>query len=157
YFAMSRDRLFPAALSRIHPRYHTPANAVFAQACWSILLTTTATAFIVAPVPDAGGRLPGAVLDAWSKLHRTPLYDILYTYVIFGANVFNMLAITSVFVLRVRHPEWPRPYRTWGYPVTPSLYVAAALLLLGNMLRETPTESLAGLAIIALGLPAYWL
>jgi APA family basic amino acid/polyamine antiporter len=67
-----------------------------------------------------------------------------------------MLAITSVFVLRARQPDWPRPYRTWGYPVTPALYVIAALVLLGNMLRETPTESLAGLAIIALGLPAYW-
>jgi APA family basic amino acid/polyamine antiporter len=77
--------------------------------------------------------------------------------VIFGANVFYTLAIASVFTLRKRHPEWPRPYRTWGYPLTPLLYVAAALLLLGNMIRETPTESLAGLAIIALGLPAYWI
>ncbi len=100
--------------------------------------------------------MPGPVLAAWSKLNRTPLYDVLFTYVIFGANVFYMLAITSVFVLRSRQPDWPRPYRTWGYPVTPALYVIAALVLLGNMLHETPTESLAGLAIIALGLPAYW-
>ncbi len=79
----------------------------------------------------------------------------LFTYVIFGANIFYMLAIASVFVLRKKHPEWPRPYRTWGYPLTPALYVIAALLLLGNMLLETPTESAAGLSIVAAGLPAY--
>ena len=68
-----------------------------------------------------------------------------------------MLAIASVFVLRVRRPDLPRPYRTWGYPVTPLLYVVAALLLLGNMLRyQSRVESLAGLGIILLGLPAYW-
>ena len=55
---------------------------------------------------------------------------------IFGANVFYMLTITGVFVLRKRQPEWPRPYRTWGYPVTPVLYVIGALVLLGNMLRS---------------------
>ena len=78
---------------------------------------------------------------------------------IFGANLFYMLAIASVFVLRVRRPDLPRPYRTLGYPVTPLLYVAAALLLLGNMLcdHQSRIQSLAGLGIIALGVPAYWL
>jgi APA family basic amino acid/polyamine antiporter len=156
YFAMARDRLFPAALCRIHPRYHTPANAIFAQGTWAIVLTVIATVLILAPIPGTGSGLPRGLLAAWAKLNQTPLYTILYTYVIFGANLFYLLAISAVFVLRKRHPEWPRPYRTWGYPVTPSLYVFAALALLGNMLRETPSESLAGLAIIALGLPAYW-
>jgi APA family basic amino acid/polyamine antiporter len=157
YFAMARDGLFPAALCRIHPRYQTPANAVLAQACWAILLTVIATALLVAPAPGSESQLPAAIVGGWSRLHQKPLYDILFTYVIFGANLFYMLAISSVFVLRRRHPEWPRPYRTWGYPVTPLLFVAASLLLMGNMLRETPSESLAGLAIIALGLPAYLL
>jgi amino acid transporter len=156
YFAMARDRLFPAALCRIHPRYRTPANAIFAQGTWAILLTVIATALILAPAPGTESQWPRPVVAAWSKLNRTPLYTVLYTYVIFGANLFYLLAIASVFVLRARLPDLPRPYRTWGYPVTPLLYVAASLLLLGNMLRQTPTESLAGLAIIALGLPAYW-
>jgi APA family basic amino acid/polyamine antiporter len=158
YFAMARDRLFPAALGRIHPRFQTPSNAVLAQGIWAILLTVAATTLILVPVPGpgSGAGLPGPVRAAWTKLNQTPLYDVLFTYVIFGANIFYMLAITSVFVLRKRQPDWPRPYRTWGYPITPALYVVAALVLLGNMLRETPTESLAGLSIIALGLPAYW-
>jgi APA family basic amino acid/polyamine antiporter len=59
----------------------------------------------------------------------------------------------------VRQPDLPRPYRTWGYPLTPLLYVAAALFLLGNMLldHQSRVQSLAGLGIIALGVPAYWL
>ena len=69
-----------------------------------------------------------------------------------------MLAIASVFVLRVRRPDLPRPYRTLGYPVTPLLFVAAALLLLGNMLVDDQSRvpSLVGLGIIAAGVPAYW-
>ena len=158
YFAMARDGLFPRAISRIHPRFHTPANAVLAQGLWAITLTVVGTVLIVAPAPASGGGLPWFVVKAWTKLNETPLYDVLFTYVIFGANVFYLLAIASVFVLRVRHPEWPRPYRTWGYPFTPLLFVFAALLLLGNMLADPKSrfESLAGLGIILLGLPAYW-
>ena len=66
-----------------------------------------------------------------------------------------MLAIASVFVLRARRPDLPRPYRTWGYPATPLLYIVASLVLLASMLRETPAESIAGLLIILLGLRAY--
>ena len=84
---------------------------------------------------------------------------MLYTYVIFGANVFYLLAIASVFVLRARQPDLPRPYRTWGYPFTPLLYVVAALLLLGNMLvdYQSRVQSATGLGLILLGLPAYYL
>ena len=82
---------------------------------------------------------------------------MLYTYVIFGGTVFYTLAITSVFVLRWKRPELPRPYRTWGYPVTPLLYVLASLLLIQSMLTTATIESIAGLGIIAAGLPAYLL
>jgi amino acid transporter len=156
YFAMARDRLFPRWLCEIHPRFQTPAHAVGTQGAWAIVLTIAATAMILAPAPGESSSLPGPVLAAWTKLNATPLYTILYTYVIFGANVFYLLAITSVFVLRRRRPDLPRPYRTWGYPFTPALYVVAALLLLGNMVWKTPAESLAGLAIIGLGIPVYW-
>jgi amino acid transporter len=156
YFAMARDGLFPAALSRVHPRFGTPANAVVAQAVWSILLTVLGTLMIVVP-PPAGGGLPGAIVRAWTKLHETPLYDVMYNYVIFGGTVIYTLTITSVFVLRQRHPDWPRPYRTWGYPVTPLLYLAASALLMSSMLQNTPFESVAGLGIILAGAPAYLL
>lgn len=159
YFAMARDRVFPSALCRVHSRFQTPANAVLAQGIWASILTILGTALIVVPPNAAGPNLPGPLLFAWKKLNETPLYDILFTYVIFGANLFYMLAISSVFVLRMRRPELPRPYRTLGYPLTPLLYVAAAVFLLGNMLadHQSRVQSLAGLAIIALGLPAFWL
>lgn len=155
YFAMARDRLFPAVLCRIHPRFQTPANAIFAQAVWGILLISAATTMKLVPSPAGDSGLPRPVLYAWGQLNQKPLYDILYTYVIFGANLFYLLAIAGVFVLRARYPDWARPYRTWGYPVTPLLYVVGALVLMYNMVRETPVESLGGLAIVALGLPAY--
>ena len=102
---------------------------------------------------------PRLIVNAWEKLNDTELYDMLYNYVIFGAVIFYMLAISSVFVLRRRQPDLPRPYRTWGYPLTPLLYVTASLLLLGNMLADKTSrvQSLAGLGIILLGVPAYWL
>jgi basic amino acid/polyamine antiporter, APA family len=158
YFAMARDGLFPAGLCRIHPRFQTPANAVLSQGIWAIMLTLAGTFLMIVP-PSVAPGWPSPILAAWKKLNDTPLYDLLYSYVIFGANLFYMLAISSVFVLRIRQPDLPRPYRTWGYPLTPLLYVAAALLLLGNMLAddESRVQSLAGIGIILLGLPAYWL
>jgi len=158
YFAMARDGLFPVGLSRVNDRFQTPANAVLAQGIWAIILTLAGTFLVVVP-PTVAPGLPRLIAAAWKKLNETPLYDLLFTYVIFGANLFYMLAISSVFVLRARRPDLPRPYRTWGYPLTPVLYVAAALLLLGNMLadHQSRVQSLAGLGIILLGVPAYWL
>jgi APA family basic amino acid/polyamine antiporter len=157
YFAMARDHLFPKALCRIHPTFQTPANAILAQGVWSIVLTIAATVLILYPPSASPISLPNWVVAAWSKLNETPLYDLLYTYVIFGANIFYTLAIASVFVLRVRQPDLHRPYRTIGYPFTPVLYVLASLLLLANMIAEPQSRvpSLVGFGIILLGIPAY--
>ena len=157
YFAMSRDGLFPEGLCKIHARFRTPANAVLSQGIWATALTVAGTVMIVVQPPAKGEHLPTFIQAAWEKLNTTPLYDLLFNYVIFGANIFYLLAIASVFVLRVRQPDLPRPYRTLGYPITPLLYVAAALLLLGNMLadHQSRLESLFGIAIILLGLPVY--
>ena len=69
--------------------------------------------------------------------------------------VFHAAAATAVFVLRRRRPVVAVAYRTWGYPVVPALFVLACLLLVGNTLVQRPVESLWGLALVALGLPAY--
>ena len=105
YFAMARDGLFPATLCRIHPRFQTPAHAVVAQAVWAILLTVAGTALIVIPPPEAAGGLPGPIRLAWAKLHQTPLYDVLYTYVIFGATLFTC---------------WPSPASSSSAPDAPT-------------------------------------
>jgi APA family basic amino acid/polyamine antiporter len=157
YFAMARDGLFPHMLGHVHRRFQTPANAIGAQAIWSIALTVLGTIPIVANPPTSPGSLPAPLLAAWTTLHTRPLYDVLYGYVIFGGTVIYTLTITSVFVLRYRLPDFPRPYRTWGYPLTPLVYVAASLYLMASMLQENSHESFAGLGIILLGLPAYFL
>jgi APA family basic amino acid/polyamine antiporter len=155
YFAMARDGLLPARLARIHPVFRTPADAILAQAGWALVLTAAATALTVVPPPAARSGWPVPILTCWAALNTTPLYDLLFTYVIFGETLFYLLTVSSVFVLRVRRPDWPRPYRTWGYPVTPLVYIVASLLIAGSMLRQRPAESCAGLVVVLLGLPAY--
>jgi APA family basic amino acid/polyamine antiporter len=125
YLPMAQDGLFFRSLSRIHPRYRTPAACLIAQGAWAAALTFTGT------------------------------YEQLYTYVVFALFLFHALTGAAVIVLRRTRPDAPRPYRTWGYPAVPLLFVLAAAALLVNTLVEKPLESLLGLILVALGIPAY--
>jgi APA family basic amino acid/polyamine antiporter len=125
YLPMAEDRLFFRAVARIHPRHHTPGVSLWVQCAWSVLLTVSGS------------------------------YEQLYTYVIFASVLFHAAGGTAVFVLRRTRPDLERPYRTWGYPWAPAVFVLSSLLLLGNTLFERPVESLLGLGLVALGLPAY--
>jgi APA family basic amino acid/polyamine antiporter len=125
FYAMARDGLFFRRLAEIHPRFRTPGPAIVLQGIWSAALCLSGT------------------------------YTRLYTFVVFAAVLFYALAGASVIVLRIRHPEWPRPYRTWGYPWTPLLYVGVCVVVLVSTLVSQPKESGIGLAILGLGLPAY--
>lgn len=155
YFAMARDGLFPEGLCKVHRRFQTPANAIIAQAAWSIALTVGATAFLLIKPPEEGS-VPGFVRGPWVKFHGTAIYSVLLTYVIFGGTVLYTLTAASIFVLRRTRPDLPRPYRVWGYPITPLLYIAASLVLIRSMLIHTRVESFAGLSIILAGVPAYF-
>jgi APA family basic amino acid/polyamine antiporter len=156
YFAMARDGLFPQFLRKIHPKFQTPANAIIAQSAWAIAITTLGTIPLVI-APSERIVLHVSLLPAWVTLNKTPLYDLLYNYVIFGGTIIYTLTITSVFVLRVKRPDLHRPYRTWGYPITPLIYVASSFLLMGSMLNSKPSEAIAGLGLILLGIPVYWI
>ncbi len=125
YMPMARDGLFFHSLARIDPRSRVPARSLWAQSLWAILLTLSGT------------------------------YEQLFTYVTFVVVLFQVAAGVALFVLRRRRPALPRPYRAWGYPVVPALFVLASLLLVGNTLAERPVESMAGLGLLAIGLPAY--
>jgi APA family basic amino acid/polyamine antiporter len=125
YLPMAQDGLFFRRLSRIHPRYRTPTACLVAQGAWSVVLTFT-------------GK-----------------YDQLYTYVVFALFLFHALTGAAVIVLRRTQPHTPRPYRTWGYPVVPVVFVLAATALLVNTLVEKPLESVLGLLLMAAGIPAY--
>jgi APA family basic amino acid/polyamine antiporter len=126
YFAMSRDRLFFQAISRVHPRFLTPHVSIIAIGLWSIVLSLSGT------------------------------FEQLFTYVIFGQWLFFGLTVAAVFVLRKKRPGLPRPYRTWGYPLTPAVFILAAFLISLNSLVKEFWNSMAGLAIIMLGIPAYF-
>jgi APA family basic amino acid/polyamine antiporter len=83
-------------------------------------------------------------------------YDQLLGYVVFAVYVFHALAGAAVIVLRRSRPDAPRTYRVWGYPWIPLLFAGSALLFVVNTLIERPRESLAGIGLMAIGLPAYW-
>jgi APA family basic amino acid/polyamine antiporter len=125
YLPMAQDGLFFQRLSRIHHRYRTPTACLVAQGAWAVALTFTGT------------------------------YEQLYTYVIFALLLFHALTGAAVVVLRLSRPDAPRPYRTWGYPVVPAVFVLAATALLVNTLVEKPLESLLGLLLVGAGVPAY--
>jgi basic amino acid/polyamine antiporter, APA family len=126
YLPMARDGLFFRSVGRVHPRHHTPVASLWAQSGWSALLTVSGT------------------------------YSQLYTYSTFATVLFHIGTTAAVFVLRRDRPTAPRAYRVWGYPFTPALFALASLLLVGNTVHERPVESILGLGLVALGLPAYW-
>ncbi len=125
-FAMATDGRFFASAARVHPVHRTPHVALLVTSGWSALLTLT------------GG------------------YEALFTYVTFASVLFGTLGGVAIFVLRIRRPEVPRPYRALGHPVVSALYVLGSLALVGNTLSERPLESIAGLGLVAIGLPFYF-
>jgi len=82
-------------------------------------------------------------------------YDRLLTYVTFASLAFNALTVAGLFVLRRTRAEMPRPYRTWGYPVTPAVYLVGAVFFLIYIFIGDPVDACAGIGLVALGLPAY--
>ncbi|HYX81239.1 MAG TPA: amino acid permease, partial [Gemmatimonadales bacterium] len=121
-YAMARQGLFFQAQGYVHPRYATPIIALITQAIISAILAASGT------------------------------YDRLFTYVVFAEFLFYALSAGAVLRLRRRAPELARPYRTWGYPWTPIVFIVCAALLVGNTIWKKPRESAVGAGLIALGL-----
>jgi APA family basic amino acid/polyamine antiporter len=136
YFAMARDGLFLPAAAVVHPRFKTPAVAIVAQAIWSSLLVLTGS---------------GAALT---------------TYTGFAVILFGGVAVAALFVLRHREPDAPRPFKALGYPVAPAVFTIASAAIVLNALwtdlfrpiaaGEPWGPAAAGLLVIALGLPVYF-
>ena len=110
----------------VHPRYATPAFALVTQGVIACILTAFGS------------------------------YDQLFTYVVFAQFVFYALSASAVIRLRQKAPQVARPYRTWGYPATPIVFIAFAVWLVYNTIVETPKDSAIGAGIILLGLPGYY-
>ena len=127
YYAMARDGAFFSAAARVHPTFRTPTTAILAQSLWAGILVLTGT------------------------------FDQLVEYTGFAVVLFAGLAVTALFVLRRREPDAERPFRAWGYPLGPLVFTGASFLIVANALWQSPATSLTGLAIIAAGIPAYFL
>jgi len=127
YFAQAADGLFFRKFAEVHPKYGTPGFAILAQGLWAALLVVTGS------------------------------YETLIDYALFGIWVFYGLMIGAVMVLRKTQPNLPRPYRMWGYPVTPVIFLAITVWFLGNMLVTRPGPAWAGLGLMLTGVPAYFL
>jgi basic amino acid/polyamine antiporter, APA family len=125
YYAMARDGVFFKRLTYIHPKFGTPSSAIILQAVWTCLLVLTNT------------------------------LGTLFTYVSVVITLFSAFTVGSVIVLRYKRPELKRPYKLWGYPIVPILFVAIHLWIVWGSVTEKPFESLVGLFIVCLGIPAY--
>jgi amino acid transporter len=140
-FAMARDGLLPGVLGRIHRAAKSPANAVIVQALWAMAMVHAA--FTIAK-PNADG-----VRDVRSA------FDKLTDFAIFGSSIFYALTVAAVYVLRRKLPDAPRPYRTWGYPITPALFLIAFVALQISLFVKDPWQCLSGFILIGAGAVYY--
>jgi len=128
FLAMAQDRCFFKSMRYIHPRYRVPTKAIVWQGIWSSLLCLSGT------------------------------YQDLFEYVVFALVIFWAATGLAVIILRSKRPETPRPYKAWGYPVLPILFVLINLGVFLNTIWAQPRKSLIGLIILIAGIPAflYW-
>jgi len=125
YYAMSQDGLFFKSVGKLHPRYKTPVAALLVQAVWTTVLCVSGS------------------------------YGQLLDYIIFAVLVFYILTIAGLFVLRVKLPDAPRPYKALGYPILPAAYILLASWICIVLLRYKPQYTWPGLALVLLGIPVY--
>src|SRR3989475_338440 len=132
-YAMARDGLLPRWLATVHPRFLTPIPSLAVQAVVAIALTLISTD------------------PSWKNT-----YNHLFTYVVLAEFVFYGMSCGAVIVLRRKEPGLVRPYKAWGYPVTPIVFILFALWLLYNTAREQPVDVAMSTLLVLAGLPLYW-
>jgi APA family basic amino acid/polyamine antiporter len=126
-YALAKDGLIVKSLARVSPRTHVPIRALVVQCFWACVVALSGE------------------------------YDTLTDYAIFALTLFYALVAASIFIYRRREPDTERPYRTWGYPVVPILFLIVSVALIIQTIVNTPRQSAIGLFLISLGVPVYWL
>jgi len=127
YYAMAKDQLFFSKAGVLDPVHHAPVFSLGVQCVWAVLLTLSGS------------------------------YNDLLNYVIFAVLLFYILTIAGLFVLRRTHPDLDRPYKAFGYPVLPAIYILAASLIDVLLLIYVPNYTWPGLIIVLLGVPVYFI
>jgi len=126
-YALAKDGLIVKSLAQVSRRTHVPIRALVVQGFWACVVALSGS------------------------------YDTLTDYAIFALTIFYILVAGSVFLFRRRQPDAERPYRTWGYPVVPIVFLLASSWLVFMTIVNSPRQSIIGLGLILLGLPVYWL
>ncbi|MGI8641099.1 MAG: APC family permease [Pyrinomonadaceae bacterium] len=142
YYAMAKDKLFFQSTAKLN-KNHVPAFALILQCVWACLL--------VLPRTRSGKFLPDGAEDYGN------LYGMLLDYVVFAVLIFYILTIIGLFILRRTRPDAERPYKAFGYPVIPAVYIVAATVISLVLLFYKPQTSLPGLAIVLSGIPVYFI
>jgi len=154
-YAMGQDRLAPAKLAQLHPRYQTPALATIVMTAWACSLIVVLGALLQSDLPLFDTKDIGPD----GKPVKDSPFEVLTKFVIFGSVTFETLAVATIFVFRRRIPVTAenRPYRCWGYPVVPALYCAimAAVLVTFFLNPGSRSEAFVGLGFIATGALVY--
>jgi APA family basic amino acid/polyamine antiporter len=125
-YAMAKEKLFFQSMGKVNEKYHVPMVALIVQGVWACMLTASGS------------------------------YDQLYTYVVFVSWLFYAMSCGAVIVLRRKAPNMPRPYKTWGYPVVPAIFILFAICLMINTIVEAPRDAAIGAGIMLSGLPVYF-
>lgn len=131
-FAMAQDGYFFRPMATIHPRFQTPGNAILFITVW------------------------GALLAVWGAAAPKYFFMLLDDYVTVPSLLLNALTVSAVFRLRKTRPELPRPYKAWGYPVLPLLFIVVVLWMVSHEIRQDWVSALAGIAMVSAGIPFYF-
>jgi len=126
-YALAKDGLIIKSLAHVSPRTHVPVRALIVQAVWACVVAMSGS------------------------------YDTITDYAIFALTLFYILVAGSIFLFRKRLPDAERPYRTWGYPVVPVVFLIVSSWVIVMTIVSSPRQSAIGLGLILLGLPVYWL
>ena len=127
YYAMAKDGLFFKKLAWVHPKFRTPIYAILVQSTWAVVL-----------------------LLFWGT------FEDLITYVVFTDWIFFGLTAAGVLVLRHKRKDLARPYKTFGYPIVPLIFISITFLFVLNVLIAKPLHAWAGLILIFVSLPIYY-
>jgi len=126
-YALAKDGLIIKSLAHVSKHTHVPVRALMVQMFWACIVALSGS------------------------------YDTITDYAIFALTLFYILVAGSIFLFRKRMPDAERPYRTWGYPYVPIVFICVSGWLIYQTIRNTPRQSAIGLGLILLGLPVYWL
>ena len=124
-YAMAKDNLFFPSAAKVHPKNHTPGNAIIIQGVWSSILALSGT------------------------------FEELITLVVFVNFMMWITAASTVFVLRKKQPDLDRPYKVWGYPYIPAFFILLSTTIMINIFFTAPAQSFLGIGLTLIGVPAY--